>query len=216
MRESQSDMNRPWFEHRLPETLRALPEIDAILARPGARIADIGCGGGWSTIAIGRSYPQAEIEGRDIDAPSIALANTNAAAAGVADRVTFFATDATALADGAYDALFAFECIHDMSQPVATLANMRRAVKPGGAVIVMDEAVADEFAPNGDDLEKLMYGFSLLVCLPDGMSSEPSVATGTVMRQSTLLSYAREAGFSDVEVLPTGEFGFWRFYRLVA
>jgi ubiquinone/menaquinone biosynthesis C-methylase UbiE len=216
MRESQADMNRPWFEHRLPQTLQALPEIDAILARPDARIADIGCGGGWSTIAIGRAYPQAQVEGRDVDAPSVELARANAETAGVADRVSFHATDASALPDGTYDALFAFECIHDMSQPVATLTELRRAVKPDGAVIIMDEAVADEFAPAGDDLEKLMYGFSLLVCLPDGMSSQPSAATGTVMRQATLRSYAREAGFSDVEVLPTGEFGFWRFYRLVA
>jgi hypothetical protein len=79
----------------------------------------------------------------------------------------------------------------------------------------MDEAVADEFAPNGDDIEKVMYGFSLLICLPDGLSSEPSAGTGTVMRPQTLRTYARQAGFSDIEVLPTGEFGFWRFYRLL-
>jgi hypothetical protein len=59
-----------------------------------------------------------------------------------------------------------------------------------------------------------MYGFSLLVCLPDGMSSRPTAATGTVMRPDTLRRYAREAGFSGVDVLPTGEFGLWRFYRL--
>jgi hypothetical protein len=61
-----------------------------------------------------------------------------------------------------------------------------------------------------------MYGFSLFVCLPDGMSSQPSVGTGTVMRIDTLRDYAQRAGYRDVEVLPTGEFGFWRFYRLLA
>jgi hypothetical protein len=59
-----------------------------------------------------------------------------------------------------------------------------------------------------------MYGFSLLVCLPDGMSSQPSAATGTVMRESTLRGYAQAAGFADVEVLPVEDFGFFRFYRL--
>jgi 2-polyprenyl-3-methyl-5-hydroxy-6-metoxy-1,4-benzoquinol methylase len=215
MRESQADMNRPWFEHKLPDVLRSLPEVDAALRHPDALIADVGCGAGWSTLAIGRTYPQARVEGWDVDRPSIDLARANALTAGLEERVSFSATDASQLADGAYDAIFAFECIHDMSQPVATLMELRRAVKLEGAVIVMDEAVADEFAPGGDDLERLMYGFSLLVCLPDGMSARPTAATGTVMRHSTLLRYAREAGFSDVEVLPTGEFGFWRFYRLV-
>jgi hypothetical protein len=78
----------------------------------------------------------------------------------------------------------------------------------------MDEAVADAFAPDGDEMERMMYGFSLLVCLPDGMSSQPSVGTGTVMRPSVLRGYATEAGFTDLEVLPIEDFGFWRFYLL--
>ena len=91
---------------------------------------------------------------------------------------------------------------------------MRSAVKPSGAVVVMDEAVAAEFTAPGDDLERIMYGFSLFVCLPDGMSSQPSVGTGTVMRPSTLEGYARDAGFDRLEVLPVEDFAFFRFYRL--
>ena len=215
MRESQAEMNRPWFEHKLPDVLTALAELDAVLRRPDAVVADIGCGAGWSTIALGRTYPDARVEGWDVDRPSIDLARANALTAGLEDRVIFNGNDASHLGDQAYDAIFAFECIHDMAQPVATLTQMRRAIRPDGVVVIMDEAVADEFAPGGDDLERLMYGFSLLICLPDGMSSRPSAATGTVMRQETLRRYAREAGFADVEVLPTGEFGFWRFYRLI-
>jgi hypothetical protein len=101
-----------------------------------------------------------------------------------------------------------------MPQPVDVLAAMRSAVKPDGAVVVMDEAVAPEFTAPGDELERVMYGFSLLVCLPDGMSSQPSVGTGTVMRPSTLEGYAREAGFSGVDILPIEDFAFFRFYRL--
>ncbi len=78
----------------------------------------------------------------------------------------------------------------------------------------MDEAVAGEFAPDGDAVERLMYGYSLLVCLPDSLSTPDSVATGTVMRPATLERYAREAGFSAVEVLPIEDFGFFRFYLL--
>jgi hypothetical protein len=101
-----------------------------------------------------------------------------------------------------------------MQQPVGVLAAMRSAVKADGLVMVMDEAVAHDFTAPGDDLERIMYGFSLLVCLPDGMSSQPSVGTGTVMRPSILEGYARDAGFSGLEVLPIEEFSFFRFYRL--
>ena len=81
-------------------------------------------------------------------------------------------------------------------------------------MVVMDEAVADSFAPDGDELERIMYGFSLFVCLPDSMSSPPSVGTGTVMRPSTLRGYALDAGFESMDVLPIEGFGFWRFYLL--
>ena len=215
MRESQADMNRPWFLDRLGPTLAGLPDVDAVLRRPGARIADIGCGGGWSSIALARAYPESTVEGWDVDRPSIDLARSNAAAAGLAERVRFFPADAAGLGEVGHDALFAFECVHDMPAPVDVLAAMRRAVRPDGVVVVMDEAVADEFTAPVDDTERLMYGFSLLICLPDGMSTTPSAGTGTVMRTDTLRGYAKEAGFADVEVLPTGEFGFWRFYRLV-
>jgi SAM-dependent methyltransferase len=218
MRESQADMNRPWFLDRLGRTLAGLPDVDAVLRRPGARIADIGCGGGWSSIALARAYPESTVEGWDVDGPSIDLARSHAAAAGLTERVRFFAADAAdaaGLGEASHDALFAFECVHDMPAPVDVLAAMRRAVRPDGVVVIMDEAVADTFIPPVEDTDRLMYGFSLLICLPDGMSTTPSVGTGTVMRADTFRAYAKEAGFSDVQVLPTGEFGFWRFYRLV-
>jgi SAM-dependent methyltransferase len=208
-------MTRPWFEHQLGRALAGVPHVHDLLSEPGATIADIGFGGGWSTIALARAYPDARLVGIDVDAPSVEMARRHAAEAGVAERVTFELADGRTAADhGRFDAAFAFECIHDMPQPVGVLAGIHAAVKPGGPVVIMDEAVADEFTAPGDDLEKLMYGFSLLVCLPDGMSSQPSVGTGTVMRRSTLEGYAREAGFSGVDVLPIDDFGFWRFYQL--
>ncbi|MGV9779263.1 class I SAM-dependent methyltransferase [Streptosporangium sp. NPDC003464] len=215
MRESQADMNRPWFEHALPGALAGVPDLDALLRRPGARIADVGCGGGWSTIALARAYPQAVVEGIDIDGPSVELAVRNAGEAGVG--VAFRHGDAGALtpAGDGYDAVFAFECLHDMPRPVETLTEIRRALRPGGTVVVMDEATAPSFAAPADDTERLLYGFSLLICLPDGMSHQPSAGTGTVMRPDTLRRYAVEAGFGDVEILPISDFGFWRFYRLL-
>jgi len=81
-----------------------------------------------------------------------------------------------------------------------------------GLVVIMDEAVADTFTGRGDEIEKLMYGFSILICLPDGLSSQPSAGTGTVMRPSTLRGYGEEAGFAGFRSL--GEAGFFRFYEL--
>ncbi|WP_338144015.1 class I SAM-dependent methyltransferase [Nocardioides turkmenicus] len=191
-----------------------MPAVHDALSAEGCRILDVGCGGGWSSIALARAYPGATVLGIDIDQPSVEMAVENAHGAGVEDRVRFLCQDAASLPDGTVDVAFAFECVHDMPRPVDVLSAIRRTLAPGGSLVVMDEAVADSFAPNGDDLEQIMYGFSLLVCLPDGLSSPPSVGTGTVMRPSTLKSYGEEAGFTDFEVLPIEEFGFWRFYRL--
>ena len=143
-----------------------MPDIEARLrdGRP-ARIADIGMGAGWSSIAFAKAYPNAIVDGFDLDEASVAWANQNARDEGVADRVTFHVRDAgdPALA-GQYDLATAFECIHDMWNPVATLNAMLRLVGPRGTALVMDERVDDEFSAPGDEIHRLMYGFSFLHC----------------------------------------------------
>ncbi|WP_297084800.1 class I SAM-dependent methyltransferase, partial [uncultured Demequina sp.] len=210
---SQAAMNRPWFEQMLAEAIEKVPDVHATLGRADAVVADVACGAGWSSIALADAYPNATIVGIDIDEPSIERARENAAEAGVSDRVTFRAGDALEV-EGTYDAVFIFEALHDMPRPVEVLEAVRRAVKPGGVVVVMDEGVGDEGLTVGDDVERLMYGFSLFVCLPDGMSSQGSAGTGTVMRPSILKGYAQDAGFEDISVLPIEDFGFFRFYQL--
>jgi len=120
---------------------------------------------------------------------------------------------ATAGEQGSYDLVTAFECVHDLADPVAVLAAMRRMVRPGGTVLVVDEKVAERFTVPGDAVERLMYGYSVTCCLPDGLSTRPSAGTGTVMRPAMLERYAREAGFDGADVLPV-EHDFFRFYRL--
>jgi hypothetical protein len=100
-----------------------------------------------------------------------------------------------------------------MSNPVGVLRAMWQRVGEGGTVLVVDEKVADRFTAPGDDVERYMYGFSVLHCLAVGMVDQPSAATGTVMRADTLRGYAAEAGFSSAEALPV-EHDFFRFYRL--
>ena len=215
MRTGQAEMNRPWFLQEIGrEWFPSVPELHELFSA-GARVGDVGCGEGWSAIAMANAYPNVTVEGFDIDAPSVEAAAMHAKEAGVDDRVTFHSVDAGTLQlDGQFDVVTAFECIHDMPQPVGVLETMRRLVKPDGHVVVMDERVSERFPGVGDDVERLMYGFSLFICLPDGMSHQPSVGTGTVMRPETLREYARQAGFADIEVLPIDN-ELWRFYRLL-
>jgi len=211
-RESQAAANRPLFLDALPRTyLPSVPAIASVL-RGGGRVADVGCGFGWSAIGLALAHPELTVDGYDLDAPSIEAARRNAIEAGVADRVRFHLADAADVV-GHYDLVVAFECIHDMPDPVSVLAAMRTLAGSDGVVLVMDERVADTFTAPGDEVEQLMYGYSLMCCLPDGMAHEGSVATGTVMRPDTLRGYATEAGFSHLEVLPI-EDDFFRFYRL--
>jgi Methyltransferase domain len=214
MSEGQEFGNRPTYINTLAAWFSSVPEIHDRLSTDGARMADIGCGGGWSSISLARAYPSLTIDGFDLDVPAIERARQNAAAEGIADRVRFHAVDpGEADRNKGYDLVAAFECIHDMPQPVPVLRTMRSMAAPTGAVVVMDENVQPSFVAPGDEIERLMYGFSTLVCLPDGMSHPGSVGTGTVMRPSTFEDYATKAGFSSVEILPI-DGGFWRFYRL--
>lgn len=213
-RDAQAALNRPLFLRQLgQELLPAAPEVHARLQR-AARIADVGCGYGWSSIGLARAYPAAQVDGFDLDEPSVERARRHAADAGLGERVRFHAADAAAPAQGgSYDAVFAFECVHDMSDPVAALASMREMVAPDGLVIVMDERTEEQFTAPAGQGERLLYGFSLTCCLPGGLSEQPSAGTGTVMRPITLAGYARRAGYSDFEVLPI-EHEVFRFYRL--
>ncbi len=216
IREGIAGANRVLFINQLAsEWMPAMPDVNArLLADPPARIADVGCGSGWSSIALARAYPLAIVDGLDLDEDSIAQARRNAEESGLAGRITFAARDA---ADPAlhhrYDFACAFECIHDKSDPVRALRAMRELVGPGRSALIGDERGAEKFTTPGDEIELMMYGFSILHCLPVNLVDQPSAATGTVMRPDTWRQYANVAGFASVAVLPV-EHDLWRFYRL--
>jgi 2-polyprenyl-3-methyl-5-hydroxy-6-metoxy-1,4-benzoquinol methylase len=215
MREGIAYANRAMFVNLMGnEWLPAVPDVhERLRADPPARVADIGCGTGWSSISIARAYPKARVDGFDLDEESIAEARANAEAERLADRVTFHLQDAAdPELSGRYD--LAIECIHDMSRPVEALRAMRSLVGEDGPVLVVDERVGETFSAPGNEIERLMYGYSVLHCLPVGMAEQPSAGTGTVMRPATLRRYATEAGFSEIEILPI-ENDMWRFYRLM-
>lgn len=216
MRDGISPMNRAMFVNLLgTHWLPAIPDVHARLQQdPPARVADVACGTGWSSIAIARAYPKASVDGIDLDPASIDTAKTNAAATGLTDRLTFnvrHAADPTL--SGRYDLVTIFEALHDMARPVDALRAIRDLLTDGGVALIADERVSDTFTAPGDEIERMMYGFSVMHCLPVGRDEQPSAATGTIMRPATLRAYALDAAFSDVEILPI-DHDFWRFYRL--
>jgi SAM-dependent methyltransferase len=215
LRDGQAAINRPAFTHEMASWVAAMPDVDARLkSDPPARVADVGCGAGWSTIALARAFPKARVEGIDLDEASIADARRNAAEAGMADAVSFEARDAAdPSARGVYDLACIFEALHDTPRPGEVLESLLQMLRDDGSVLLADERVANSFTAPGDEIERMMYGWSICHCLPAAMVDQSAEPTGTVLREPTVRELADRAGFASVEVLPI-ENDFFRFYRL--
>jgi 2-polyprenyl-3-methyl-5-hydroxy-6-metoxy-1,4-benzoquinol methylase len=212
-RHGQGHINRPAFTHELPtDWLDAMPDISGRLRDQGGRVADVGCGQGFSTTAIAKAFPNASVDGIDVDRASIADATRHAAQAGLDGRVRFLHADAAEL-DGPFDLILILEALHDMTSPADVLGAARDALADDGAVLVVDEKVADAFTAPGDEVERMMYGWSVTHCLPTQLVEQPSAALGTVMRSDTVRELAHRAGYTRVDVLPVDN-DFFRLYRL--
>ena len=216
MIEAQGDFTRPWRRGSFAqELLPAIPSVHERLSRPDARVADVACGVGWAAIAIAAGYPNAHVDGFDLDPSSIELARANAAAVGVADRVTFAVRDAAdPAAAGRYDVAVVIEAIHDLARPVEVLRAIHGMLKPDGMLLVADERTEPIFTAPGSDLERVYYGYSLFTCLPAAMGDPETAATGTAMRPDTLRGYAEQAGFGGFDTLDEPALDMLRFYLL--
>jgi SAM-dependent methyltransferase len=213
----QAGFTRAAFANSLAtEWLPQLPELHARLdAGEALRVADFGTGEGWAAIYLAEAYPNITVDGFDLDDTSIAQARKHAADRGVGERVHFEVRDVTdGTLDATYDLVMACEVVHDLADPVSALRTMRE-LTPDGAVLIIDERADETFTPNGDPIQRLLYGVSIVHCLPVGRAADESVATGTVMRPSTFTRYAEAAGFTSVDILPI-EHPMFRFYRLGA
>lgn len=230
LRHGLGALNRPGYLLAMRDWVEQLPDRAAVLDA-GGTVLDAGCGVGWSTIGLAMAFPNARIVGVDLDEASIQEARENALDAGVADRVEFVlgnaadagaveraAASARAAADGVdaasgFDLVTVFEALHDMGRPIHALAGFRALLRPGGALLVADERVADEFHPDAEPVERMLYAMSVLHCLPATTAESGTVANGTVLRLPTLRRWAAEAGFGRIDVLDI-EHPFWRFYRI--
>jgi len=215
-RDGQGAINCPAFTSDLVKVwIPAVPGLEARLAA-GGRVLDVGTGQGWSAIAVQAAWPTASVVGVDTDAASIADGRAHAQQAGVDVRFVDPAADGAGIADlGPIDVAFVLEALHDMAHPVEVLRSIRSVLADDGIVVVVDEAVAEAFAPGGDDLERMMYGWSIVHCLPAAMAEEGSAAIGTAIRPSTVAELATAAGFSSCDVVDV-EAGFFRVYRMGA
>jgi SAM-dependent methyltransferase len=214
--EGRAAPNRPLYLNLLGnEWLPSIADVDRRLrAEPPAHVADVGCGLGWSSIAMARAYPGVLVHGFDLDENAIAAARRSAKQEGLSDRVTFSVSDASdqGLA-GRFDLVTIFEALHDMSRPVDALRVAREMLADDGTVLVADEPVEEVFSAPAPDADRYAYGWSLVSCLPAVMGDPETAATGTVLRPDTVRRYASEAGFREVEIVPI-ETDAWRFYRL--
>jgi SAM-dependent methyltransferase len=215
--EGRAEFNRATYLALLgTQWLPSIADLDARLkAGPPARVADVACGTGWSSIAMARAYPKITVHGFDLDEDAIALARSHLEGEGpLAERVTFSVADASdPELSGTFDLVTIFEALHDMSRPVKALQAARGLLAEGGSVVIADELVGEAFAAPAPEGERFTYGWSVVSCLPYAMDDPETAATGAVMRPPTLRRYASEAGFAEVEILPI-ETDFWRFYRL--
>jgi len=203
--EGQAMSSRPLYEAEVASWLRAVPGIGSRLAAgdgAGVRLLDIGCGSGWSSVNMAKAWPALVVDGVDLDAASIAAARANAEAEGVADRVRFEVQDAAELAGAGYDLATMFEMLHDLARPVEALAAARAAVGDDGVVLVADERTRDRYELPATPIEQRHYGWSLLHCLPAALTVPDSAATGTVIRPTTVRTYATRAGFRQTTLLP--------------
>jgi 2-polyprenyl-3-methyl-5-hydroxy-6-metoxy-1,4-benzoquinol methylase len=213
--EGRAEFNRSTYLTLLgAEWLPSIPDVDIRLkAEPPARVADVACGTGWSSIAMARAYPNITVHGFDLDEDAISLAKAHVGAEGLTDRVTFSVADASdPELSGPFDLVTIFEALHDMSRPVEALRAARGLLAEGGSVVIADELVGEAFTAPAPEEERYVYGWSVVSCLPYAMDDPETAATGAVMRPSTLRRYASEAGFANMEILPI-ETDFWRFYR---
>jgi ubiquinone/menaquinone biosynthesis C-methylase UbiE len=214
-REAQQDFTRPLFANLLGGWIEALPEVDERLrSEKPARVLDLACGAGIASIELARRYPDAHVEGIDLDEGAIDLARANARAAGVEAR--FHVRDASAPGlEGGYDLITMFDALHHVARPVDALRAMRALVADAGTVLIVESRAGEHFSgalPDGD-FERFFYMVSVVHCLPTAMAEQPSAGLGAIVREPVLRQLAAEAGFAGVEVLAI-EHPMLRFYRL--
>ncbi|SDF53299.1 Methyltransferase domain-containing protein [Limimonas halophila] len=181
--------------HLVPEWLPALDGVTEKL-EAGARVADVGCGHGASTVLMAAAYPASRFEGYDFHTPSIATARERADAANV-DNVSFEVRAGKEIPNGGYDLVCFFDCLHDMGDPEGALRRAREVLKPDGAVMLVEPMAGDTATENLNPVGAVYYGFSTSVCVPCSLAQEKGAALGAQAGEARLRDVAENAGFGQ-------------------
>lgn len=187
---------RPGYNANLVSSwIPALEGVEAKLQR-GARVADVGCGFGASTIILAQAYPRSTFVGFDYHPPSIEAARDRAAAAGLGDRVRFEVASAKDF-PGSYDLVAFFDCLHDMGDPVGAAAHVRRTLGSDGTWLLVEPFAGDRLEDNiANPLGRLFYSVSTLVCTQASLSQEVGAALGAQAGEARLRDVVTKAGFT--------------------
>lgn len=188
---------RPGYQANLVHSwIPALNGVEDKL-KAGAKVADIGCGHGSSTVLMAQAYPESTIVGIDSHAPSIEEAKKKAVAAGVTN-VEFQVARAQDFAGEGYDFACIFDALHDMGDPVGAARHIRRTLAPGGTFMLVEPMAGDTMAANMNPLGQIFYAFSCTVCTPNSLSQEVGLGLGAQAGEKRLAEVCREAGFANV------------------
>ncbi len=175
-----------------------LPALEGVVAEleTVARVADIGCGYGSSTILMAKAYPNSTFVGSDPHPPSIEAARKAAAAAGVADRVTFEVATAQDYSGSDYDLVTSFDCLHDMGDPVGAATHVRSTLAQDGTWMIVEPNAGDHLEDNLNPVGRIFYSASTLICIPNSRSQDVGLALGAQAGEARIRTVAEEGGFT--------------------
>jgi SAM-dependent methyltransferase len=189
---------RPGYQaHLVAEWIPALEGVEEKL-RAGAKVADVGCGHGASTIIMAAAYPASQFTGIDYHDASIARAKELAQEAGVADRCTFTVGTAQDFVGSGFDLVCNFDCLHDMGDPVGAAAHTRRTMADDGTYMIVEPNAGDALSDNLNPVGRLFYGASTVICTPSSKAQPVALALGAQAGQKRLTEVLNEAGFGRV------------------
>jgi SAM-dependent methyltransferase len=186
---------RPGYRANLVSTW--LPALDGVVVKlqKGAKVADVGCGHGASTVVMAQAYPKSRFCGFDSHGASIKTAKERAAEAGVTDRAKFAEATAKTYPDKDYDLVCFFDCLHDMGDPVGAARHAYQALKPDGTVLLVEPFANDRLEHNLNPVGRMFYAASTFICTPNSLSQEVGLGLGAQAGEERLRGVFTEAGF---------------------
>jgi SAM-dependent methyltransferase len=175
-----------------------LPALDGVVSRlqTGAKVADVGCGHGASTVLMAEAFPASRFTGFDYHDGSIATAKQRAVDAKVTDRVSFTASSSTGFAGSDYDLVTMFDCLHDMGDPVGAARHVRSALSADGTWMIVEPAAGDRVEDNINPVGRAYYAFSTLLCTPCSLSQDVGLALGAQAGEARIRDVVTSAGFN--------------------